>query len=337
MNPLRPVCLLALGAFLCMGGAVAAEESKPVTSQASSPQEGLTRYDFSGPGMFTTFRISCYAADRGTAEKAVEACFARIAELNHIFTDYDPTSELMRLCAPDAKYPVMVSPPMRDLLARSIEIAEDTEGTYDVTCGHLTQLWRRARRQGKLPPQARLQAGIKATDWRRVQVDISKSQVTLKPGTLLDLGGIAKGYAADECLRLLRQHGLPRAVAIAGGDTAVGDAPPGKKGWEVKLRTFTKAAEEDELKTLILANKAVSTSGDLYQFIEIEGQRYSHILSPKTGLGLTERIACSVIADDCTTSDGIATAMCVMGVERGKEWARQRPNIEVQFSTPEGE
>jgi thiamine biosynthesis lipoprotein len=201
MKSMRPVCLLALGAFLFAAHASTAELVAPASTQGNA-KEGLIRYDFSGPGMFTTFRISCYAADPAIAEKAVEACFNRIAELNQIFTDYDPTSELMRLCSPEAKYPVKVSPAMRDLLGRSIEIAQDTEGTYDPTCGHLTQLWRRARRQGKLPPQQRLQAGIQATDWRRVQVDTSKSQVTLEPGTLLDLGGIAKGYAADECLRM---------------------------------------------------------------------------------------------------------------------------------------
>ncbi|WP_166647082.1 FAD:protein FMN transferase [Prosthecobacter fusiformis] len=283
--------------------------------------------------MATTFRISCYTDDRAKAEKAADACFARIAVLNQIFTDYDPTSELMRLCAPDATYPMAVSTPMRDLLDRSIEFARITDGAFDPTCGHLSQLWRRARRQGRLPPADRLRSAIAATDWRRITQEKDECQITLQRGTLLDLGGIAKGYAADECLRIMRQHGLPCAVAQAGGDTAVGDAPPGQKGWEIKLRTFTRPGDEDSLKTLLLANRAVSTSGDLYQYTEIAGIRYSHILSPKTGLGLTERIACSVIAPDCTTSDALATAMCVLGKEKGEKLADRLPGIEVLFST----
>ncbi|HAL70681.1 MAG TPA: hypothetical protein DCP71_02795 [Verrucomicrobiales bacterium] len=316
MNLLRPVCLLAFGALSC---------------SAATPQ----RFDFSGPGMATTFRISCYAESREQAEKATSACFVRIAELNQIFTDYDPTSELMRLCAPEAAYPAKVSPPMLGLMQRSIQLAELTEGAFDPTCGHLTQLWRRTRRQGKLPPPPRLQAAIAATDWRRIQIDPPKQQITLKPGTLLDLGGIAKGYAADDCLRVLRQYGLSRAVVIAGGDTAVGDAPPGKAGWEIKLRTFARSEAEDELTTITLANRAVSTSGDLYQFIEIDGTRYSHILSLKTGLGLTQSIACSVIADDSTTSDALATAMCVLGIEKGTALAKTIPGVEVRFAVPQ--
>lgn len=286
----------------------------------------LQRHDFSGPGMATTFRIACYAEDKATAEKATEACFKRIAELNAIFTDYDPTSELMRLCAPEAKYPIKVSEPLFDLLQRARSFAEATQGAFDPTCGHLSNLWRRAKRQGKLPPADRLQQAIAATDWRRITLNPESRSVTLQPGTLLDLGGIAKGCAADECLRVLKQHGITRAIVLAGGDTAIGDPPPGETGWPVILRTDAK--NESQMR---LANSAVSTSGDLYQFTEIEGRRYSHIISPKTGLGLNERIACSVIAPDCTTSDALATAMCVLGQAKGEKLAAQIPGVKVLF------
>jgi thiamine biosynthesis lipoprotein len=293
----------------------------------TAAQAELVRYDFSGPGMATTFRIACYAEDKATAEKATEACFLRIAKLNALFTDYDPTSELMRLCAPEAKYPMKVSAEMLDILTRAVKLAEQTQGAFDPTCGHLSQLWRRAKRHGKLPPADRLAKAIEATDWRRITLHANACSVSLVPGTLLDLGGIAKGYAADECLRVLKKHGISRAVVIAGGDTAVGDPPPGESGWEITLRTDSK--NETQIR---LANRCVSTSGDLYQFTEIEGRRYSHILSPESGLGLTEVIACSVLATDCTTSDALATAMCVLGRGKGSELAAQWPAVEVRFS-----
>jgi thiamine biosynthesis lipoprotein len=286
----------------------------------------LTRHDFSGPGMATTFRIACYAEDKASADKATEACFERIAELNAIFTDYDPTSELMRLCAPEAKYPFKVSEPLFDILQRARAFAKTTHGTFDPTCGHLSNLWRRAKRQSKLPPADRLQQAITATDWRRITLHPEYRSVSLQPGTLLDLGGIAKGYAADECLRVLKQHGITRAVVQAGGDTAVGDPPPGETGWPVTLRTDAKHETQ-----VSLANSAVSTSGDLYQFTELEGQRYSHIISPKTGLGLTQRIACSVFANDCTTSDALATAICVLGKGEGEKLVAQIPGVKVLF------
>lgn len=290
------------------------------------------RFDFSGPGMGTTFRIACHAADREGAERAVDACFQRIARLNAMFSDYDPTSELMSLCAPSTAYPKVVSAEMLALLTRAREIAQITDGAFDPTCGHLSQLWRRTKRQGRLPAAARLQAGLEVTSWQSLILHPDQRAVTLKPGMLLDLGGIAKGHAADECLRVLREHGITRAIVQAGGDTRAGDPPPGKTGWEVLLRTFSAPDLEEKLETVLLANGAVSTSGDLYQFIEIDGRRYSHIIDPRTGLGLTQRIACSVFAPDCTTSDALATAMCVLGEEAGAKLAAHLPGVKVKFA-----
>jgi thiamine biosynthesis lipoprotein len=289
--------------------------------------EELPRFDFSGPGMATTFHIACHAKDALTAEQATDACFKRIAELNNIFTDYDPTSELMRLCAPEALYPMRVSAPLYDILQRARQLAEKTQGAFDPTCGHLSQLWRRAKRQGKLPPTDRLTKAVAATDWKRITLHPESYGVTLKSGTLLDLGGIAKGYAADECQRILKKHGITQAVVQAGGDTAVTDAPPGKNAWPIKLR-----ADAQHETSITLTQQAVSTSGDLYQFVEIDGQRFSHIISPRTGFGLTTPIACSVIAPDCTTSDALATAMCVLGRAEGFKIAASLKGIEVRFA-----
>ncbi|HRJ08545.1 MAG TPA: FAD:protein FMN transferase [Prosthecobacter sp.] len=292
----------------------------------------LERFDFSGPGMATTFRIACHAETRDVAERAARECFERVAFLHAICTDYDPASELMRLCAPGAVHPFQTSAELYDILLKARELAVLTQGAFNPACGHLTQLWRRTRRTGKLPPEDRLQRGLKAADWQRMSFEPETRGVTLAEGTLLDLGGIAKGWAADECLRLLKRHGITRAVVQAGGDTAVGSPPPGEEGWEIKLRTFSKPGGDDELRALVLAECAVSTSGDLYQFTEIGGVRYSHIVSPFTGMGLTERVACSVIAPDCATSDALATAMCVLGEQRGTALAAGLPGVRVIFA-----
>jgi thiamine biosynthesis lipoprotein len=156
----------------------------------------------------------------------------------------------------------------------------------------------------------------------------------MKPGMLLDLGGIAKGYAADSVLKRLRErHHITRALVIAGGDIAIGDPPPGKEGWEIKLRTYIEpiGGGVAKLDTVLLKNTAVSTSGDLYQSITIEGKRYAHIISPKSGLGVTETVSCSVIARDGTTSDALATAMVVLGKEKGSEIAKRIPGITLKW------
>lgn len=292
------------------------------------------RYDYTAPLMATTFRISLHADSKDQANAAADAAFKRIAGLNAIFSDYEPNSELMRFCNGGPAQPFKASPELFDLVSRSLELARLTDGAFDMTCGNLTHLWRRTKRVKKLPPADRLQQALDATDWHAIQLDHKAHTLTLtKPGMLLDLGGIAKGRAADEGLRILRDHGITRALVMAGGDIAIGDPPPNEDTWEIKLRTFTKPTPdaEEKMTSVRLKNCGVSTSGDLYQFTEIDGVRYSHIVSPKTGQGLTERIACTVIAPDCTTSDALATAMCVLGKEQGTKAAAQIPGVTLRW------
>ncbi len=291
------------------------------------------RFDYSAPLMATTFRISLYADTKEVADAAADAAFKRIAALNHVFSDYEPNSELMKLVNTGPSKPFRASAALFQLISRSLDLSYITDGAFDITCGNLTHLWRRTKRVKKLPPADRLQQALAATDWRAVQLDAKAKTITLKrPGMLLDLGGIAKGSAADEGLHILRGHGIIRALVMAGGDIAIGASPPGEDAWDIKLRQFSNSSPEEDLITVRLKNCGVSTSGDLYQFIEIDGVRYSHIISPKTGLGLTGRIACSVIAPDATTSDALATAMCVLGKARGEKIATQMPGVTVRFA-----
>ncbi len=294
---------------LCGGGTLAAGEE-------------MRRFAFSAPGMGTAFNIILYAVPERypEAEAAALAAFERVTALNAVFSDYEPFSEINRAAAA-APAPWDASPDLLRLSHRALELAEATEGAFDPTLGQLTRLWRSTRQRQKRPPTARLQQALASTGWQHLEVDLETRRVTLRsPGLLLDFGGIAKGFAADEMLALLKESGFPIAVVQAGGDTAAGAPPPGKSGWLVTLRT---GLDDNAPVNLYLAHRSVSTSGDLHQFIEIEGVRYSHILDPRTGLGLTRRIACSVVAADTTTSDALATALCVLGPETGREVARR--------------
>lgn len=293
------------------------------------------RFDFESVQMATKFRLSLYADSQNLAEKAADQAFARVAALTAIFSDYEPNSELSRLNAAEAGKPFAASAELVELVARSLELSRLTDGAFDITCGHVTRLWRSMRNRKQLPPPERITAAREKMDWRAVQVDAAAKTITLtKPGMLLDVGGIAKGYAADQVLRLLRErHGITRALVIAGGDIAIGDPPPGAAGWEVKLRTFTAPIDggAEKLDTVRLHNTAVSTSGDLYRKTTIDGKSYAHIVSPVTGLGLTELVPCSVIAPDATTSDALATALCVLGKEQGSAITAKLPGITVRW------
>lgn len=301
-------------------------------SCTASPAVELQRHSFSRPLMGSVFRIELYAENETAAEKAAEAAFQRVEALNQCASDYLPESELSRLNKAPANTPIKVSADLFALISRSMEISAQTEGAFDITATYAIQHWRRARRQKKLPSGEQVQKAIAMTDWRAIKLDVQERTVTkLKEGLLLDLGGIGKGFAADAALGVLKQHGITRALVAGSGDVAAGDAPPGQPGWEVALRTFEAPEEKDRLTHVTLKNCGCSTSGDLHQYLELDGKRFSHIVDPKTGLGLTDRIACTVISPNATASDGLATALCVLGVEKGLRVVKESQGTVARF------
>ncbi len=277
----------------------------------------LLRFEFTEPHMGTTFRIVLYAADEATAKKAVKAAFARVAELNTIMSDYQPTSELMKLCEKAGGPPVAVSVDLFEILRKSEEIARETDGAFDISISPVVRLWRKARRSREMPKAEEIKKALALVDYRKIKLDAKGRTVQLLlMGMLLDVGGIAKGYAADAALAVLRQHGITRALVAAGGDIAVGDPPPDAAGWKVGIAPLKNPGAEPT-HYLSLKNAGVSTAGDAEQFVEIAGNRYSHIIDPKTGYGLVGRRSVTVIAPNATTSDGFDTPICVIGIERG--------------------
>lgn len=334
-------CLLLAGA--CGALPCDAEPADaPVVEPAAEPE--LQRFEYLKPHMGVAFVIRLYAADEAAANQAAEAAFARIAELDGILSDYDPDSELMRLCRDSGPgKPVQVSEELAYVLSRALTLAERTDGAFDVTVGPVVRLWRRARRRREMPDAAALAEARALVGWKNVrlvgqafqpavgessgnrarqtshtrQTVMSAPRVELlKPGMRLDLGGIAKGYAGDEALRVLRAHGIGRALIDGGGDIVVGDPPPGREGWRIGVAPLEKP-DGPPSRHLILANQSVATSGDAFQHVEIAGTRYSHIVDPKTGLGLTSRSSVTVIAPAGIDADALASAVSVLGPEKG--------------------
>jgi thiamine biosynthesis lipoprotein len=277
--------------------------------------------------MGTTFRVVLYAPDAETAKKAADAVFARVAELEQVMTDYKQTSELMRLCKKFVKEigePVKVSDDLFAVLSKAEEMSKRSDGAFDVTVGPVVQLWRHARRTQELPDPKEFAAARALVGYRKVKLDPAKKTVQLTtPGMQLDLGGIGKGFAADEAHKLLRsKFGIKRALVAAAGDITCGDAPPGRDAWTVEIAPIAKSQKP---RTLNLVNAAVSTSGDLEQFVVIGGVRYSHVLDPKTGLGLTGRRSVTVIAPNGTTADSMTKAVSVLPPEQALKLVEDTP------------
>ena len=288
-----------------------------LTLPATGAEPTLKRFSFSQPHMGTTFKIIVYAPDEAAAKTAAGAAFARVAELDGIMSDYKPASELMKLCAKAGGDPVKVSDDLWTVLERAQEVAKRSDGAFDVTVGPIVRLWRRARKIHQLPDTDDLARAKALVGYDKVKLDSLARTVRLtKKGMQLDLGGIAKGYAADQALLVLKKHGLTRALVAAGGDIRVGDAPADADAWTVGISPV-EDPESKPKKYLLLANAAVSTSGDAEQYVEIDGKRYSHIVDPKTGLGLVGRMTATVVAPDGITSDSLTKVVAVLGPEKG--------------------
>jgi thiamine biosynthesis lipoprotein len=285
--------------------------------------------------MGTVFSISLYATNKTAAETAARAAFQRVNELDEIMSDYRADSELMQLCEKPAGQPVPVSADLFAILQRAQQNSRLTDGAFDVTIGPFTRLWRFSRRKKTLPSAAELAAARAAFGWQKLRLDPKHRIVTLlAPNMRLDLGGIAKGYAADQALKVLQSNGITRALVAGSGDIAIGDPPPGETGWNVGI-TPIDSHSNASITTVLLHNAGVSTAGDTEQSIEINGQRYSHILDPRTGLGLTNRIQVTIIARDAATSDGLDTGLCVLGPKRALDLVDSQPNVAAIILTKE--
>ena len=294
-----------------------------ILGAACADNGDLRRYEASRPSMGTLFQITLYASDATSAQRAFDAAFARVEELNGIFSDYDSNSEANRLShAAPMEHPVQVGKEMGIVLEQSLRLSERTDGAFDVTVGPLSRLWRRARRRKQLPSTERLEQAVAATGYRHVRLDSENGTVQLLvPDMRLDFGAIAKGFAADEAVATIRKLGIRRALVNAGGDIAMSGAPPDQTGWRIGIAPL--AASDPPSRFLRLANCGIATSGDAWQFVEIEGNRYSHIVDPRTGIGTTDRSSVSVVARDCTTADSLASAVTVLGPQDGIRLAEQ--------------
>lgn len=263
-------------------------------------------------------RMVIYARTHLEAADAALAAFDRIRELNAVLSDYETDSELSRLSLTSALgQAVPISPDLWEVLRRAQELAERSGGAFDVTVGPYVNLWRRARREKELPKPELLARAREAVGFRHLTLDSRRRMASLAvPNMRLDLGGIAKGYALDAALEVLQKRGVTTAIVTCGGDMRAGDPPPGAAGWQVELGSVDSTPNRG-VETLLLARSALATSGDLFQFVEIGGVRYSHIVDPRTGCGLTNRSLVHVLAPDLTTADSVATAVSVLGPDAG--------------------
>lgn len=268
------------------------------------------RHEFTAVHMGVPVRIVLHASSEGLAREAARAAYERVAELDGKMSDYRAGSEVRLLSARPREWQT-VSRDLLRVLAVALEVSRWSDGAFDVTVGPLVRLWRESRRSLRLPDDDVLSRARLRTGWRLLEIDTVRSRIRLLADSMsIDLGGIAKGYVLSEALEVLRSRGVGAAMVEAGGDLVVGDAPPGRSGWSVEIPGADSATREF---ARALVNVAVATSGGSEQFVDIAGARYSHVIDPRTGLGVTRPHVVTVIARDGATADAVVTALSVLG------------------------
>jgi thiamine biosynthesis lipoprotein len=309
--------LLLVACFLALGACATGRGS-------------LHRFEYAEIIMGVEARITLFSGDEADARVAARAAFDRMGDLDAVMSDYRRDSELFRVCRAGARRSIPVSADLFDILSRAQEVSAASDGAFDVTIGPLVGLWREARRTGRLPSPHAIAEAQSRTGWRHLVLDDASRAIEFrKDGMRLDLGGIGKGYAADEAIRVLAAAGAPSCLVDLGGDIAAGAPPPGHAAWRIAI-----ASSDSEMTRMFdLAHAAVATSGDVEQHVEIGGVRYSHIVDPTTGLGLANRAQVTVIAPNATTADALASAVSVLGPERGLALIDSRPGAAAMIET----
>ena len=285
-----------------------------------------TRFEYEHRQMGTQIRLVFYASGQILADSVSKAVFSRIDELNAELSDYLVDSELNILCAQTRK-DVSVSSDLYLILKASVAVSEQTKGAFDVTAGPSIRLWRKVRKTKIKPSKAEIKKAMRRVGYHYIAFPKENTIRLEKKGMQLDLGGIGKGFAADEVLKVLESYGITSALIDMGGDIRVSDPPPNKAYWVLAF-SYYNADKKEIVQKIKLKNQAVATSGDLYQFIEIDGIRYSHIIDPQTGMALGNGIQVTTIAPNATLADAYASAFSVIGIEEAINRVQEIPSLE---------
>lgn len=283
--------------------------------------------------MGTEVRVEFFLSDAQRARELMDAVIAEMHRIDHAFSPYKPDSELSQLNVRAPGGWVRASDEMLDLLRKSRRVSELSGGAFDVTYASVGRYY--DYRKGQAPDEATLEAAIKAIDYRYVELDFERKQVRYThPGVYVDLGGIAKGHAVDRAIELLRAGGVERASVAAGGDSRILGERDGKP-WTVGIRH---PRQPDAFSALLpLTDTAVSTSGDYERFFEKDGVRFHHILDPGTGRSATGAWSVTILGPEATLTDGLSTAVFVLGPAEGLALIDRLPGIDAIIIDPAGE
>jgi len=283
----------------------------------------LKRFEFPGNKMGSSFNLIFYHTDSVEAVSLAKECFSIVDSLNNIFSDYSSESEVGKLALQKNLTDIKISDELFSMIKRSKDAWERSGKTFDITIGTLTQLWRKAKKENMFPSEAEVKAAKDLTGFKNLLINERAKTISFKkPGIRFDFGGIVPGYTAQRVIDFLKTKNINIALVDASGDIVMGDAPPGKVGWAIGINL---PENENEIwdKKLDLKNFAVSTSGDVYRYTIHNGIKYSHIIDPETGYGVTSQRNVTVITRYGADADWLATACSILPIKKALKLAKK--------------
>jgi len=283
--------------------------------------------------MGTAIRAELWHEDPASGEAALDAVMAEMHRIDRAMSPFKPESELSRVNRDAGSAPVAIGKELFELIARAMEFSEVSDGAFDITfasVGYMFDYRNRIR-----PAAERIAAALPGVSYRHIRLDRRRRTIRFaRDGVRIDLGGIAKGYAVDNCVSLLTAHGVKEALVMAGGDSRVLGDRRGRP-WMIGIRD---PRRKDVMVAMIpLVDAAVSTSGDYERYFEEGGVRYHHILDPKTGNAATGVRSVTIIGPDTTTTEGLSKSVFIMGPDRGIRFLASWPEVDAVIIDGEGQ
>ena len=284
--------------------------------------------------MGTFSRMVVLADSDGQATACIEAAFDQQRRVDALMSYHNGESELNRVNRLAAGEPVAVNERTFDVLQQAVRFSTLSDGAFDVTVGPLVDLWRSAGEANEPPSEAALAEGRRKVGYEKLILDADERTLRFAvEGMRVDLGGIAKGYAIDQSIAAMKQRGAVGGMVDIGGDVrCFGRPPKGQTHWRIGLQDPTVPPDDlvpgTPLLVLQLSDGTVTTSGDYRRFTEVKGRRQSHIMDTQTGRGANKLVSVTIIAPDATTADALATAVSVLGREKGLALIEQLDGVE---------
>jgi thiamine biosynthesis lipoprotein len=315
MKKLRVINILTIALLLFCTIALF---SSSCTKQDKMYKESRTLMD-------TYCTITVVSPSKERAAKAIDKGFAEIKKLELLLNYFSDKSEITAINKTAGSRPVKVSGETLEMMQKTLEISKATRGTFDPTIAPLIKLWdfSNKRRDNTVPDATVIKNTLKLVDYSKIKIN-SKSEIFLaEKGMEIDLGGIAKGYAADKAMEVIKAEGIKAALVAVAGDIKGFGSSTTRNAWKVGIQdprpeTGSEKPWEDIFASLYLEDMAISTSGDYQRFFIKNGKRYHHILDPATGYpAKTDLLSASVIAPEGYIADGLSTAVFALGSEKG--------------------